>query len=156
MSRRLLELFDGELVLTRVDDILVARIIVPSSSQRMTVLAIEDNLDTLDLWRRYVYGTPFGLVEETHPEQALDRAISLHPALIILDVMMPGTDGWELLREMRSHPALAATPIIVCTVLPQRDLALSLGASDFIQKPATGRTFRATLERQISVAAPPR
>lgn len=156
MSRRLLDLFDGELVLARVDDILVARIIVPAANYRLTVLAIEDNLDTLDLWRRYVQGTPFALVAETNPEKALERAIALRPALIVMDVMMPGMDGWELLRTLHAHPVLATTPIVICTVLPQRDLALSLGASGFIQKPATGRAFRAALESQIAAAAPPR
>ncbi len=153
MSSRLLELFDGELELARVDDILVAKVVVPAVDQRVTVFAVEDNVDTLDLWRRYVQGTPFSLVAETNPERAIDRALGLRPALIVLDVMMPGIDGWELLRAMREHPALAATPIVVCTVLPQRDLALSLGASDFVQKPTTGRAFRAALERQNVAAA---
>ena len=156
MSSRLLELFDGELELARVDDILVAKVLVPAVDQRVTVLAVEDNLDTLDLWRRYVQGTSFSLVAETNPERAIDRAVALRPALIVLDVMMPGIDGWELLRAMRKHPALAKTPILVCTVLPQRELAMSLGASDFVQKPTTGRAFRAALERQNVAAARPR
>ena len=155
MSRRLVELFEGKLVLSELGGILVARVILPLAGRRVIVLAIEDNTDTLQLWRRYLQGTLFTLVEETDPQQALIRAAALHPDLIILDVMLPNIDGWALLRRLRSDPSTASTPIVVCTVLPQKELALSLGASDFIQKPATGREFRAVLDRQIVAAARP-
>jgi CheY-like chemotaxis protein len=130
-------------------------VILPLAGRRVIVLAIEDNTDTLQLWRRYLQGTLFTLVEETDPQQALIRAAALHPDLIILDVMLPNIDGWTLLRRLRSDPSTASTPIVVCTVLPQKELALSLGASDFIQKPATGREFRAVLDRQTVAAARP-
>ncbi len=55
-----------------------------------------------------------------------------------------------MLRQFRRHVATATIPIIVCTVLPQRQLALSLGAADFVQKPVTGPDFRAALERQTA------
>ncbi len=155
MSHRLVELFDGELELCEIDGILVAKVIVPIAGRRVVVLAVEDNVDTLKLWRRYLQGTRFSLIEETDPTQALARAAALQPDLIILDVMLPSIDGWELMRRLHSEATLAATPIIVCTVLPQKELALSLGASDFIQKPATGREFRATLDRQIAAATRP-
>jgi len=152
MARRLLTLFGGKLILSEVNDLLIAKALLPLEGRCVTVLAIEDNLDTLQLWQRYVQGTRFSLIEETDPAQALTRAAALHPDLIVLDVMLPDIDGWKLLRQLREHPATARTPIIVCTVLPQKDLALALGADDFIQKPTTGKEFRAALERQ-SVAA---
>jgi CheY-like chemotaxis protein len=155
MSRRLTELFEGELTVTEVDNLLIARAVLPPADRRVTILAIEDNLDTTRLWQRYVQGTLFDLVQQADPEQALERAELLQPDIIILDIMLPSIDGWELLRELRHHPATCSIPIIICTVLPQADLALALGASDFIQKPATGREFRAVLQRQIVAAARP-
>lgn len=149
VSRRLVELFGGNLALSEMDDILVITVKLPCTDHQAVVLAIEDNSDTLRMWRRYLQRTRFTLVEETDPEHALAAAARLRPELIVLDIMLAGIDGWELLRRLRSSPATASVPVIVCTVLPQRDLALSLGASGFIQKPATGREFRAELERRI-------
>ena len=154
VSRQLVELFGGRLALCEMDERLVVQVIVPKSQRQLTVLAIEDNAETLRLWSRFVRGTPFNLVKETEPANALAKAIELRPQMIVLDVMMPGTDGWTLLQQLRDEPLTSRIPIIVCTVLPQRDLALSLGASDFIQKPTTGQEFRSVLERQIAAAMP--
>jgi CheY-like chemotaxis protein len=155
VSRQLVELFGGRLVVCEMDERLVAEFVVPKSQRQRLVLAIEDNAETLRLWSRFERGTPFTLVNQTDPSSALAKAVELRPQIIVLDVMMPGVDGWTLLRELRDEPLTSRIPLIVCTVLPQRDLALSLGASDFIQKPTTGQQFRSVLERQ-SVAATPR
>ncbi len=154
MSQQLAELFDGRLTCCDVGDTLVVQIVVPRSQPKVTVLAIEDNVETLRLWSRYLRGTPFNLVGQSDPSGALLKAIEIRPRLILLDVMMPDVDGWTLLRQLRQEPLTSRIPIIVCTVLPQRALALSLGASDFIQKPTMGQDLRSVLERQISAAAP--
>jgi len=156
VSRRLVESFKGELTQSEIDNILVVTVRLPCTERRAIVLAIEDNLDTLRMWRRYLQRTRFSLIEETDPECALATAAKSQPELIVLDIMLTGIDGWELLGRLRHHPATAPIPIVVCTVLPQRDLALSLGASGFIQKPTTGREFRAALEEQILAARRPR
>jgi CheY-like chemotaxis protein len=151
VSRQLVELFGGRLALCEMDKRLVVQVIVPKSQKQLVVLAVEDNEETLRLWSRFVRGTSFTLVKETDPTNALAKAMDLRPKIIILDVMMPGIDGWTLLRQLRDEPLTSRIPIIICTVLPQRDLALSLGASDFVQKPATGQDFRSALERQIGM-----
>jgi len=110
------------------------------------VLAIEDNTDTLRLWQRYVQRTRFNLVTESDARRAVERAVALQPDIIVLDVMLEASDGWEVLSRLRGHQETEGIPVVICTVLPQRDLALSLGASGFIQKPSTGREFRAVLE----------
>ena len=153
MARRLIELFGGQLTSSQEDGPLEAKVLLPSAEQ-ITVLAIEDNADTLQLWERYVQGTRFRLVGVREPERAFSTARELQPGLIVLDVMMPEIDGWELLGQLRHHPATSTIPIIVCTVLPQKELALSLGASDFLRKPVTRRSFRAVLACQSGVSAP--
>lgn len=152
VSRQLAQLFGGHLSVSEVDDLVVAKVSLPSVDQPARVLAIDDNTDTLRLWRRYVQRTRFTLIEANDPDEALAAAVKIQPALIVLDVMLPRVDGWELLRQFRHHVVTASIPIIVCTVLPQRQLALSLGAADFVQKPVTGPDFRAALERQIVAA----
>lgn len=152
ISRRLAEMFDAEINLAEIESTLVAQLRLGLVARQATVLAIEDNADTVQLWKRYVQKTRFCLVEEPDPTHAVARAAALRPDLIILDVMLPGIDGWDLLSQLRAQPTTRDIPVIVCTVMPQRDLALSLGASGFIQKPATGRDFRSELERQIAAA----
>lgn len=154
ISRQLARVFKGDLCLSCTDEILIVRVLLPCAGRQILVLAIEDNLDTIQLWRRYTQRTCFALVTETDPEQAVASASRLQPDLIVLDIMLPGIDGWELLRRLRADPATADIPVIVCTVLPQKELAFSLGAQDFIPKPATGEEFRAALERQTSAVVP--
>ena len=153
MISRLVELFKGSLHTSLNEGPLAATVILPTV-ERIPVLAIEDNGDTLRLWERYVQDTRFCLMGVRDPDQALRIAVETQPRLIILDVMMPGVDGWDLLAQLRNHPSTSAIPIVVCTVLPQEELALSLGASDFLRKPATRQEFQAVLERQSVVAAP--
>ena len=138
VSARLLELFGGVLSLSTLPDRLVVRIGLPSCEHKMAVLAIEDNPETLDLWRRYLQETRFSLVAETDPKHAVHRAVSLQPDIIVLDVMLETSDGWEILQHLRDAPETYGIPVVVCTVLPQRELALSLGAQGFMQKPTRG------------------
>ena len=62
--------------------------------------------------------------------------------------MMPENNGWKILGMLKNHPLAMSTPIIVCTILPQRELALSLGASDFINKPINREAFLSSLNNR--------
>ena len=152
MASRLVDVFGGTLRVAATEVGWAAAVTLPTPEQA-TVLAIEDNRDTLQLWERYLQNTRYRLVRAESPGTALATAIALQPAIIVLDVMMPGIDGWELLVQLRNHPKTAAIPVVVCTVLPHGELAHSLGASGFIRKPATRESFRAALERGIGGAA---
>ena len=57
--------------------------------------------------------------------------------VMILDLMLPGVDGWELLGRLREHPQTRDIPVVICTILPQERLALALGAAALLQKPFT-------------------
>ena len=153
MASRLADLFHGRLLCSEGPGPLHAQVALPSV-EPIVVLAIEDNADTLRLWERSVQHTAFRLVGLRETEQAIATAVRLGPDLIILDVMMPGIDGWELLGQLRNHPSIGGIPIIVCTVLPHKELALSLGASDFIRKPTTRQSFRALLRRYTGAPGP--
>ena len=71
------------------------------------------------------------------------------PHLIVLDVMLPGIDDWELLGRLRAHPRTRAAPIIICTILPQKELALALGAAAFIRKPVSRPALLSALDHQV-------
>ena len=119
------------------------------TAERLPVLVIDDNVDTLQLMQRYLSNSRYHFVGASDPEQALALAEELSPAIIVLDVMLPGVDGWELLGRLREHPKTSEIPVIVCTILPQRQLALMLGAAEFIRKPVTRRILLSALDRQV-------
>ena len=83
-------------------------------------------------------------------EYAALHVMAAIPNAIILDVMMPEQDGWELLQRLRTQPATRTVPIIVCTVFDDAQLAYSLGASAFVSKPANREKILAAL-KQLSI-----
>jgi CheY-like chemotaxis protein len=64
--------------------------------------------------------------------------------------MMPGRDGWDLLGQFREHPVTQHVPVIICSILGQRDLAMALGAADFLRKPVTRQDLLAALDRLLA------
>ncbi|MBN1399218.1 MAG: response regulator [Anaerolineae bacterium] len=121
--------------------------------QCIPVLVIDDNADALQLFERYLAGSRYRFMGTAEPGVALQFAEGLLPQVIVLDLMLPTKDGWELLGQFRTHPRLRQVPVIVCTVLPQEDLALALGAAGFMRKPISRAAFLAALDAQIAAQA---
>jgi CheY-like chemotaxis protein len=71
------------------------------------------------------------------------------PDIIVLDVMLPDVDGWELLMRLHEDPTTRSTPIIICTVVKEEDLALSLGAARYLTKPVRPREFIQALDQLL-------
>ncbi len=153
LARQLADLFGGKLIIADDARAFSATLTLPVQGQ-VPVLAIDDNPDTLHLLQRYTAGTRYRLVGTQSPEQALSLAKELAPHIVVLDVMMPEVDGWEMLGRLRQHPLTAHIPIVVCTILTQEELALSLGASAFVRKPITRQAFLAALDRQVAPPGP--
>jgi CheY-like chemotaxis protein len=128
-----------------------AALVVPALEQ-IPVLAVDDSVDALQLLQRYAAGTRYRLITSKQAEEALELAAKFPPQIIVLDVMMPHVDGWEMLGRLRQHPLTADVPIIVCTILAQRDLAMLLGASDFLRKPFTRADFLAALDAGLGLS----
>lgn len=99
------------------------------------VLIIDDNEGLVELLERYLSSQMCHVFTAATGQEGLERAQELVPDAIVLDVMMPGMDGWELLQRLRTNPATRAVPIVVCTVFNDPELAYSLGASIFLPKP---------------------
>ena len=115
-----------------------------------TVLVIDDNEGLVELLERYLAGYACRLVAATSGPAGLELAQELVPDAIVLDVMMPGMDGWELLQIMRTRPQTAAIPVIICSVFNDPELAYSLGASLFLPKPVSRDGILAAL-RQLDL-----
>jgi len=150
--RDLVQACGGEVEVDEAGAAFGARVRLPAVVQA-PVLVIDDNPATLDLLRRYASGTRYRVVGcQTLPE-ALALAPDVAPKLIVLDVMMPDMDGWEALGRLRQHPLTQHVPVIICTILYEQELALSLGASGYLRKPFTREAFLASLD-QLSPGEP--
>jgi CheY-like chemotaxis protein len=99
------------------------------------VLVIEDDEDSRVLLRKLLDKEGYAVTTSATGEEGLSRARTLKPDLITLDVMMPGADGWQVLRELRADPDLMDIPVVMITMLGDQRMAYSLGADDFITKP---------------------
>jgi CheY-like chemotaxis protein len=148
LARQLTELCGGKLSVSSNEEAFEAVLILPTLGQS-PVLAIDDNGGTLQLLTRYTAGTRYRLVSIQNPDRAIDVAKEVSPQVIVLDVMMPNTDGWELVGRLRQDPSTAHIPIVVCTILPHEQLARSLGVDGFLRKPVTRQAFLAALDQQL-------
>lgn len=105
------------------------------------ILIIDDQQPAINMFQRYLTRSAYQVIGITHPEQALAAARNYHPALILLDVMMPRMDGWELLQSLKLDAELRSIPVIVCSAWDEPDMARSLGAQRFLKKPVTQKAL---------------
>jgi CheY-like chemotaxis protein len=154
MAQRLVKLSGGSLDVVPCEDgerAFVAKLVLPATEQ-VPVLVIDDNPDTLQLLQRYLSGSRYRFLGTHDPEQALALAEESVPRIIVLDVMLPAVDGWQLMGHLREHPKTRGIPIIVCTILPQEQLALALGAAAFIRKPVNPKALLSALDHQLDLS----
>ena len=99
------------------------------------ILVVDDDAGARELLFRLLSKEGFSVTCCSHAEDAVDRARELKPDTILLDVMMPGMDGWAVLQALRRDPDTADIPIIMQTLLDAEHVALSLGADGYLRKP---------------------
>jgi CheY-like chemotaxis protein len=112
------------------------------------VLVVDDNERMLQLFERYLTSEGYrfqGVGDAAAVLALLERE---RPEVIIMDVMMRDMDGWQLLQRLRARPELAATPVIVCSVLDEPELARALGAQAYLIKPVAQQQVLAAV-RQV-------
>jgi CheY-like chemotaxis protein len=150
VTRQLLESTGGRMEPVRVDsaETFTVEIALPAEDL-ITFLVIDDNPDTLQLLERYTANTRYRFLGIQDATKAVNTAETILPDIIVLDVMLPNTDGWELLGQLRAHPQTSAIPVVICTIMPQEQLALTLGAGGFIRKPVSRSDFLAVLDAQV-------
>ena len=139
------ELSGGNLIIDPPGETYICRLTLPVV-QDIPVLVVDDNAEIIELLQRYTTSTRYNLFGSSDPEQAIDKAIDTSARIIVIDVMMPKIDGWELLGRLRSHPNTSTIPVIVLSILAQEDLAYSLGAKGLLLKPITQEAFLTALD----------
>jgi ammonium transporter, Amt family len=94
----------------------------------------------------YLTGGDWEIVSASSVEEATAHARRLHPNVILLDVIIPGRDGWDLLLDLRAHATTLDIPVIICSVLNEPSMATALGATAYLQKPISQGQLMAALE----------
>lgn len=125
-----------------------------SRASQPRVLVIDDNAAIHQLFERYLAPNHYEILHGRSGEEALRLAAGEHPDAIILDVMMPKVDGWQVLRGLSEDPATARIPIIICSVLDEPELAFSLGARAYLKKPVDRLELVSALAQLLSPANP--
>ena len=110
------------------------------------VVLIDDDVTMHDLIKRTLNKIGLTLVGATDSEKGMQMVRETKPKLLLLDVLMPGRDGWSILRECKSDPELKDMPVIMVSQLNQDTLANSLGADDYITKPIDRELFLKTIK----------
>jgi signal transduction histidine kinase/CheY-like chemotaxis protein len=114
-----------------------------------TVLVIDDDPATRDLLQRYLEAEGVRVVGAAGGEEGLRLARQLRPSLVTLDVLMPGLDGWAVLGALKGDPSTADIPVLVLTILEDRDFGYALGAADYLTKPIERGRLIAALHKHV-------
>lgn len=104
-------------------------------SVRHQVLVVEDDPATQLLYEKYLKGAGFHTLPALSIKAARGMLKSVKPLAVVLDILMPGEDAWQFLAEFKAAEATRAVPVIIASVLPERDAGMALGAEDYCVKP---------------------
>jgi signal transduction histidine kinase/DNA-binding response OmpR family regulator len=110
------------------------------------VLVVDDDARAAELIATTLRSAGLSVAVASDASAALEQAERLAPAVITLDLHMPGIDGWALLTQLKRSPATARIPVIVCSVLDETSRALVLGATDCLVKPIASAALLRSLE----------
>ena len=118
---------------------------VVTDGQNTLILAVDDNPDVIVLIKAALKDTPYTVVGSQDPLQAMELVQELHPCAIMLDVMMPQLNGWQLLNQLKENPATASIPVMMITVLTEPTTGYVLGADAYLIKPFKTTVLLSTL-----------
>jgi signal transduction histidine kinase/DNA-binding response OmpR family regulator len=111
------------------------------------VLVVEDDPAASELLTRHLAEAGYGTVVARTGKDAVAKARELQPAAITLDIILPDLDGWEVITRLKSDAATSGIPVIVVSIVDNRELGLALGAIDYFVKPVDGKELIARLNR---------
>jgi CheY-like chemotaxis protein len=122
------------------------------------ILVVDDNPDNAHIIRDYLEARGYPITVAYNGDEALKAFEVVKPALVLLDVMMPGRDGWQVCREIKQHPTLGRNVrVVMVTALDDwvnKRQALQTGADDFVEKPFELAKLASTVERNIKLLSP--
>jgi DNA-binding response OmpR family regulator len=117
-----------------------------------TVLVVDDDPNALDIVKTYLEAKGYTVATARDGNEALALLEKVQPALVLLDVMMPGMDGWEVARVIKNHPTFGRTRVVMLTArsdFADKHEGLRAGADDYIVKPIQLRELGERVERNL-------
>jgi len=120
------------------------------ATEKPLVLVVDDDPEVIYILEKYLRDDGFEIAVARTGDAAIEQARALRPFAITLDIMLPGTDGWEVIQTLKDDPATADIPIIVVSMLDNRQLGYSLGAAEYLVKPVSRKVL---LERLAQLRA---
>ena len=103
-----------------------------------TILVVDDNHDNVEILQTFLEARGYRVAAATDGRTALAKLEEVHPALVLLDVMMPGMDGWQVCRTIKNHPDFASTRVVMVTAkggFEDKFEGMRSGADDYVVKP---------------------
>jgi signal transduction histidine kinase/DNA-binding response OmpR family regulator len=126
-------------------------ILEPALGSRPTVVVVEDDRRSFDLLRTYLEAAGARVVSAGDGEEGLDTVRRLSPAGVVLDILLPGIDGWDVLAQLKADPGTAAIPVVVVSMLDERGRGFALGATEYLVKPVGKEQLLAALYRAAAM-----
>jgi DNA-binding response OmpR family regulator len=120
-----------------------------------TLLVVDDNVDNADLLRDYLTSRGYRVVVAHSGDEALAQFEQTRPALVLLDIMMPGRSGWDVCRLMKQHAEHGkSVRVVMVTALKDWDdkqSAIQQGADDYLTKPIDFHDLSVHVERNLAL-----
>ena len=114
------------------------------------ILLVDDDTATHDVVKRAIKKEGHTVFSCIDGDEGIEQARKVEPKLILLDVLMPGRDGWSVLKELKKDKKLKNIPVVITSVLNEESLASSLGADDYMKKPIDRTFFLNIVKRYIT------
>jgi DNA-binding response OmpR family regulator len=121
-----------------------------SPKSQVKVLVVEDDLSSADLLESQLTSAGYQVVVCREPQQTVEVAAQVQPAVITLDVVMLPVNGWDVLSKLKSDPRTANIRVVMVTVMDQRSTGMLLGADDYIVKPVDKSLLLHAVDRCLS------
>jgi len=126
-----------------------------AAGPRPDVLVVDDDPAVRDLLGRFLAGDGYRVATAADGADGLRMARDMRPDAIILDVVMPHSDGWDVLTKLKADPGLRDIPVIILTVVDERPLGYSLGAAEYLTKPVDRERLARLLDKYCAGPAQP-
>jgi two-component system, OmpR family, response regulator len=128
-------------------------ITVADSDDGATILVVDDNSDNVEILRAFLESRGYVVAQAHDGKAALAKMETVRPALVLLDVMMPGMDGWEVCRIIKKHPELGGTRVVMVTAkggFEDKYEGLRSGADDYVVKPVDFEDLLEKVRRNLA------
>jgi signal transduction histidine kinase/CheY-like chemotaxis protein len=119
----------------------------PAESRRSVVVIIDDDRASLDLLSAYLTGTGLRVVRARDGNEGLAEIRRVHPAVVVLDIRLPGMDGWTVLETLKEAPDTREIPVIIVSILDEAARGMAAGAAYYLTKPLGRYDLTAALRK---------